>query len=49
MCVGNKRGATDGTAAHGLLQLLQLFEEADRVEYLGYLSQLLLLVGRQGA
>src|SRR5579864_3702511 len=47
MCVWNKRGATDGTAEHGLLQLLRLFEEADRVECLGYLRQLLLLVSRQ--
>ena len=42
-----KRRATDSTAENGLLQLLELLEEADGVECLGHLGQFLLLLGRK--
>jgi hypothetical protein len=46
-CVWNTRGATRGTAEDGLLQLLQLAQQADGVECVCHLEQLLLFRGRQ--
>jgi hypothetical protein len=46
---GNTRRATDGTTEDGLLQLLHLLEEVDRVERVCHLGQFLLLLGWQDA
>jgi len=42
------RRATDSTVENGLLQLLQLAQQADGVKRVGDLCQFLLLLGRQG-
>jgi len=44
--VWNKRRATDSTAEQGLLQLLELLEQADGVERVCHLEQFLLHLGR---